>query len=67
AAHDLRHDHQHVIESLPLRTCSQGVFDVEVDGELLYSKEATGRHANDGEVLALFRDRIVPDVTVYER
>ncbi|CAB4587014.1 unannotated protein [freshwater metagenome] len=43
------------------------MFDVEVDGELLYSKEATGRHANDGEVLALFRDRIVPDVTVYER
>ena len=67
AAHDLLHDYQHVIESLTLITSSQGVFDVEVDGELLYSKKATGRHANDGEVLALLPDRIVPDVTVYER
>ena len=46
---------------------SKGVFDVEVDGELLYSKKATGRHAQPGEVLALFRERIVPGVTVYER
>ncbi len=67
AAHDLLHDYQHVIESLTLVTGSQGVFDVEVDGALLYSKHTTGRHANDGEVLTLFRERIVPDVTVYER
>lgn len=67
AAHDLLHDYQHVIESLTLVTGSQGMFDVEVDGALLYSKHTTGRHANDGEVLTLFRERIVPDVTVYER
>jgi len=67
AAHDLLHDYQHVIESLTLVTGSQGVFDVEVDGALLYSKHTTGRHANDGEVLTLFRELIVPDVTVYER
>jgi len=43
------------------------VFDVEVDGTLLYSKKATGRHAEPGEVLELFRERIVPGVTPYER
>jgi selenoprotein W-related protein len=63
---DLLCDYQHVIEELTLVTGSGGVFEVEVDGELLFSKKASGRHASDGEVLALFRDRIVPGVTVYE-
>ncbi len=67
AAHDLLHDYQHVIAELTLVTGSQGVFEVEVDGATLYSKQATGRHAEPGEVLTLFRQRIVPDVTVYER
>ena len=34
----------------------QGIFDVTVDGEMLYSKHATGRHAEPGEVLQLFTD-----------
>ena len=67
AAEDLLHDYQHVIESLTLATGSGGIFDVEVDGEMLYSKKQTGRHAEPGEVLRLFRDRIVPGVSVYER
>ena len=48
-------------------TASGGVFDVEVDGELLFSKKAEGRHVDDGEVLARFREQIVPGVAVYER
>lgn len=67
AASDLLHDYQHVIDELTLVTGSKGVFDVEVDGKLLYSKHATGRHAEPGEVLALFREHFVPDVSVYER
>ncbi len=67
AAHDLLRHYQHVISDLTLVTGSGGVFDVEVDGELLYSKKATGRHAKEGEVLALFRERIVPGVPEYER
>jgi Uncharacterized protein conserved in bacteria len=67
AAADLLHDYQHVIDELTLATGSKGVFDVEVDGVLLYSKHQTGRHAEPGEVLRLFRERIVPGVTVYER
>jgi selenoprotein W-related protein len=67
AAHDLLHDYQHVIESLTLVTGSKGVFEVVVDGDTLYSKRATGRHAQPGEVLALFRERYAPGITPYER
>ena len=67
AAHDLLHDYQHVIESLTLVTGSKGVFEVAVDGDTLYSKRATKRHAQPGEVLALFRERYAAGITPYER
>ena len=67
AAHDLLHDYQHVIESMTLVTGSKGVFDVVVDGRPLYSKYETGRHAEPGEVLALFRQQYAAGVTPYER
>jgi selenoprotein W-related protein len=67
AAGDLLHDYQHVIDELTLVTGSKGVFDVEVDGKLIYSKKITGRHAELGEVLRLFREKVVPGVAVYER
>lgn len=63
AASDLLSNYQHVIDTLTLDTGSKGVFDVEVDGELLYSKHATGRHANPGEVLELFRAKYGAGVT----
>ena len=64
---ELLHDYQHVISELELVTGSNGVFDVEVDDRLLFSKRAAGRHAEPGEVLRLFREQIVPGVKVYER
>ena len=67
AARDLIHDYQHVIDELTFVTGAKGVFDVVVDDELLYSKHATGRHAEPGEVLGLFRERYAADVPVYER
>ena len=67
AAHDLMHDYQHVITELTLITGAKGIFDVIVDGEVLYSKKTTGRHAEPGEVLELFRDRYAKGVEVYER
>lgn len=66
AANDLLHDYQQVIAELILITGSKGVFDVTVDGDVLYSKKSTGRHAEPGEVLQLFRDRYAQDVAVYE-
>ena len=67
AARDLLHDYQHVIDELTFVTGAKGVFDVVVDGEMLYSKHATGRHAEPGEVLGLFRDRHADDIPIYER
>jgi selenoprotein W-related protein len=64
---ELMHDFQHVISELVLVTGSKGVFDVEVDDRMLFSKHAAGRHAEPGEVLRLFREQIVPGVDVYER
>jgi len=66
-ATDLLHDYQHVISELVFVTGSSGVFDVEVDDRLLFSKGVVGRHAEPGEVLRLFREQIVPGENVYER
>ncbi len=67
AARDLLHDYQHIIAELRLITGAKGIFDVIVDGEMLYSKGITGRHASPGEVLQSFRSRYAQDVEVYER
>ncbi len=67
AVSDIIRDYQHVISDLQLVMGGKGVFDVEVDGSVVYSKSATGRHAEPGEVLARFRDFVGSDVPVYER
>ena len=67
AATDLLTNYQHVIESLTFTTGDKGVFDVTVDGESLYSKATTGRHADPGEVLQLFKERFAQDVTPYPK
>lgn len=46
------------IERLDLVPSSKGRFEVTVDGELLYSKVATGRHAEPGEVTRLFEGHV---------
>jgi selenoprotein W-related protein len=65
ATRDLLFHYQHVIDELKLVTGSKGVFDVRVDGNLLYSKKAEGRHAEPGEVLERFRALVGPDVREY--
>ena len=65
AAEDLLANYQHVIEDLRLVTGENGVFDVTVDGDLIYSKAQTGRHAEPGEVLDLFATLMGPDVSRY--
>ncbi len=64
AVSDLLTNYQHVITDLRLITGGSGVFDVTVDGEMLYSKKETGRHAEDGEVLSLFTE-LVGDIKRY--
>jgi len=67
AANDILADYQHVVESLTFTTGAQGVFDVTVDGELLYSKDETDRHAEPGEVLKLFTEKYGQGVAKYGR
>lgn len=42
-----------------------GRFELVVNGDLVYSKKSTGRHANEGEVLSIFEGIIGPDVPKY--
>jgi|TARA_B100001971_G_scaffold88645_1_gene81865 selenoprotein W-related protein len=65
AVRNLLSNYQHVISDLRLVTGSKGVYDVRVDGELVYSKDETDRHAEDGEVLEIFRGIVGPGVPVY--
>ena len=65
AASDLLTNYQHVIADLLLVTGDNGVFNVTVDGDLIYSKAQTGRHAEPDEVLELFTDLMGADVPRY--
>jgi selenoprotein W-related protein len=49
------------VESLELVPSSGGVFEVALDGEVVFSKAALGRHAEPGEVAALLRDKLGPE------
>ena len=40
---------------MTLAKSSGGVFEVTVDGKLLFSKKALGRHAEPGEVIHLMQ------------
>ena len=58
-------NYQHVIDEIRLVMGAKGVFDVVVDGEVLFSKDHEKRHAEPGEVLEGFRERYAADVPVY--
>ena len=65
AVSDLLSNYQHVIEEIRLVTGDDSAFEVVVNGNLVYSKHATGRHAEPGEVLNLFTDLMGSDVPRY--
>lgn len=50
---ELLKDYEHVIEAVVLVPSDGGKFEVVVNGELVYSKLQTKRHAEAGEVLGL--------------
>lgn len=64
-AEDLLGAYQHRIDGLTLTPGPKGIFDVTVNGDLIFSKHASGRHADPGEVLAHFREIIGPAVRPY--
>ena len=54
-AEELLKNYEHLIEAIKLVPAEGGRFEVTVNGQLLYSKLATHRHAEPGEVLGLVR------------
>jgi selenoprotein W-related protein len=50
----LKH-YEHVIEEIRIVPSDGGKFEVTANGQLLYSKLQTHRHAEAGEVLGLVR------------
>jgi selenoprotein W-related protein len=52
---ELLKQYEHVIEEIKIVPSDGGKFEVTVNGQLLYSKLQTHRHAEPGEVLGLVR------------
>ena len=55
---ELLKNYEHMIETIALLPSDGGKFEVTVNGELLYSKLGTHRHAEPGEVLGLVRNLV---------
>ncbi len=51
-----------MIEAVELVSSSKGRFEVDLDGERIFSKAALRRHAQRGEIVALVRERIGAEV-----
>jgi selenoprotein W-related protein len=54
-----------VIDDMQLIPGKGGVFEFTVNGNLVYSKKASGRHAEAGELLQLFERLLGPGVPKY--
>lgn len=48
----------HPIESISLIPSGNGRFEVVVDGELIYSKAATGKHTSSDYIIEQVRSRM---------
>jgi selenoprotein W-related protein len=53
----LKH-YEHLIEEIKIVPSDGGKFEVTVNGQLLYSKVSTHRHAAPGEILGLVRTMV---------
>jgi selenoprotein W-related protein len=54
----LLEEFEHKIESIGMFPSRGGVFEVTVDGDLIYSKKATGVHAEYEDVAGPIRQRV---------
>ena len=52
------------VRSWNLIPASGGLFEFEVNGELLYSKKETGRHAEEGEIRGIFEKYLAGQAVV---
>lgn len=54
----LKKEYSDQISDIELIESDGGAFEIKVDGELIYSKLETGRHADPPEILGLFKQYI---------
>jgi selenoprotein W-related protein len=54
-----------IVGRFELKPSAWGTFEVQLDGELIYSKWARGRHPRPGEILELVTDRLGPPLEDY--
>lgn len=64
-AEELIKNYQHVISRLTFKMGSKGVFEVQVDDKVIFSKRALNRHPSQGEVLGSFKELLGPGVRTY--
>jgi len=57
-AEKLLEEHLMSIEAITLIPSSGGVYEVTVDGDLIYSKKETGEHAEYEQVAGPVRERL---------
>lgn len=57
---ELLQEFESQIESLELIPSSGGVFEVTLDGELVFSKKKLARHAEPNEIRDLIKGRLKP-------
>jgi selT/selW/selH-like putative selenoprotein len=62
---ELLHAFEPEIESITLIASDGGHFEVTVNGNLIYSKLETHRHANEGEVNALIQKILLEENDAY--
>lgn len=65
ATEDILGNYQHVVNDMKLIPGGGGVFELVVNGDLVFSKKALGRHAEEGEVLKIFEGIVGPGVPKY--
>jgi selenoprotein W-related protein len=51
-----------VLERLEVIPGTGGIFDVHVDGDLVFTKKMLGRYPDPDDVLPLIRNRLGPEV-----
>jgi len=49
-----------IVRALELQSASGGLFEIYLDGELVFSKQATRRFPKPGEVASLFEKKLGP-------
>jgi selenoprotein W-related protein len=51
-------EHKDIISGIELIESDGGTYEIRVNGDLIYSKLETGRHADPPEILGLFEEYI---------